>query len=531
MPNGWRNICWTCFDLSDKAINAIQSVVADGHASYCVYQHEECPTTHKRHLQGFTIFKKQTSWTQVRTLFNLEDKGKIHLEKMRGSILEASNYCKKDESRVPGTLIYESGPCPTKSGDQGKRNDLDDVIEALDAGASLRDIANNHPRTYVRNYKGIAQLKHIRSKPRNFQTMSMVIYGASNSGKSYWVRETYPNALWLTKGATNMWYDDYDDHQVIVFDEFNGGAMPLSAFKRLIDATPLTLDAKGSQRNVKPALVIFLSNDAPSEWYSPELLRGAHKVAFERRLHIIIHVTQQIGLNDEQLQRYRCRMEKCFQPFDTLLAEGYAFDSLSHDESLEYLASSTPEGRRLELTTNLTGGRKFEVGSGGVILSPPTFSTFEPNVTSQLNYLGVFVFSTKDIPAATYPTFLPSPQLEPRETRQVSNPKGSPIYPFQALPASFATRTTYAPAVLQKDPTDLPEQDDMLSGLDTDRLSTASAALPSLKRTKTRHRRGNPYIDDEAECSDDDSSADLHTSTSSSSPDSLVSDEDEDVEP
>jgi len=506
-----KNVVWTCFDISPDVEAAIQAVVSSGDAHYCVYGHEVCPETKKEHLQGFTMFTKQMRWNAVKKLFKSET---LHCEVMRGTPVEASDYCKKDR-----TGIYESGDCPTVS--QGKRSDLLEVVDKINTGAKIVDIAQEFPAVFIRNHKGIAHYKAVISPKRNKHTISLVVYGASDSGKTHWVRETFPGALWLTKGATSLWFDEYDDHDVIVFDEFCGGVMSLTWFKRLIDKTPLTLDAKGSSRNINPALVVFISNTPPEEWYSAEVLTGAHRDAFNRRLHNVIRVDQLVGLHDEKLPRFRCRMEKAFLPFDCSINPAFTLGCLSHEKSLEFLSSSTSDEVRKSLRDELGScGSRIKDQSGGVILTPPTFLSWENNVTGQLNKLVGFVFGQDGVPAGTdavepsdLSAFTPGSMIVV-ESRQVSNPTARVVRPDQVLPPAFSTKRTYQSATSSDSPVAAVQAP-------VDSSVTRCAALTKnaapLKRTRIRRKKRCVYIDDEAECSDDDSdSSDSHESASSS---------------
>jgi len=512
--------------MSPEVEAAIQAVVSDGLAEYCVFGRETCPKTGKRHLQGYTYFKQRMSWQKVYKVFKTKE---IHLEKSAGSPEENRVYCTKDKE------FWESGPCPTQS--QGKRNDLLEVCNKLKQGAKLVDIAVDHPTTFVRNHKGIGAWKAAISPKREKHTISLVIYGASDSGKTHWVRSTFPGALWLTKGATSLWFDEYDDHDVIVFDEFCGGVMSLTWFKRLIDKTPLTLDAKGSSRNINPALVVFISNTPPEEWYSAEVLTGAHRDAFNRRLHIVVRVDQLVGLQDEKLPRFRCRMEKAFLPFDCSLNPQWRLGDLSCEDSLTVLSSSTLTHQREDLL-KLAGSPKSKVQSGGVILSPPTFLSWEDNVTPQLNKLIGYVFGQEGVSAGVDPEpsglvgFTPGATLVV-ESRQVSNPPARIVRPDQVLPPAFSTKRTYQISKSTDTSTTPLEalvsvaQDSQLPVDSTVTRCAADDGTPKLKRTRRRRHPRCVYIDDEASCSDDDSDSDnSHESSSSSASIANLSDGD-----
>jgi len=462
--------------LDEDVIAAIQAVVPDGKANYCVYQHEICPKTGQEHLQGFVMLKTKVRWAQLQVLFKT---AQLHCEVMRGKPCQAADYCKKDESRKPGSLIFESGSCPSAA--QGKRTDLDDVGEAIVDGASLKQIASDFPKTFMRYHRGIERYKTVLLEPaqRNRHTMCLVIFGAAGAGKSYWARTTFPNACWVTKGNSGTWFDDYHAQEVIIFDEFSGW-IPLTWFKRLIDNGTLSLDAKGSSRVMAPTLCVFLCNDPPSEWYSAEILSGDNLIAFQRRLHSVIKVVEGVNFDGSKSGLFKCVMLKAFIPFDFAMAETWSFGKLTHEQSVELFNSKTAKERKLELICLGEGGSenlvpRFQCQSGGVILTPPLCPDFFENVSASLDFLVGYVFGRTDCPAGVVDTppaaALASPPVP--APRQVSNPT-APVVPMHTQ-----VYVPMPPAVGDKRP------------------------VVPLARSRKRRAAGCPYLDDEAEESDD----------------------------
>jgi len=59
---------------------------------YIIYGNETCPTTGKKHLQGYCHFKNGKSRSAVKKLFA---DNAIHLEVAKGSVAQNIKYCSK----------------------------------------------------------------------------------------------------------------------------------------------------------------------------------------------------------------------------------------------------------------------------------------------------------------------------------------------------------------------------------------------------------------------------------------------------
>lgn len=112
-----------------------------------------------------------------------------HLEAARDPF-DAWGYCrdprKRDGDSPAAGDVFELGDRPTARGGQGRRSDLAQVAEAVLSGSSLTDVAQQFPSTYVRNYRGLADLSN-RVRPvrqRRCGPVVRVHHGASGTGKS-----------------------------------------------------------------------------------------------------------------------------------------------------------------------------------------------------------------------------------------------------------------------------------------------------------------------------------------------------------
>lgn len=134
-----RAACFTLFlhDEDSFPITALQIWTDPMQLRYAIWQIEECPETHRTHVQGYLELPKTKRFTGIKALFRDQS---VHLEERRGSRTQARDYCRKDESRVQGP--FEHG---TWINGPGERTDLHAVREAIFNGANQNTIDDLFP--------------------------------------------------------------------------------------------------------------------------------------------------------------------------------------------------------------------------------------------------------------------------------------------------------------------------------------------------------------------------------------------------
>lgn len=225
----------------------------------------ECGRGSTPHFQGYLYLKGRG-----KTLSALHAiSPRAHFEKALGTPAQNVEYCSKSDTHVAGP--WTLGECPR----QGRRSDLEDAISMVSGGASMRQIARDAPLVVVRYPRGIALLQQLyaaeRARPRPFV---FYIWGPTGTGKSTECRSSFPDVFYKpVKGskAANDWWDGYDSHATIVWDEFYG-SVPWSLMLRIADETTLALEVKGGFTYCQAQYVIFLSNIPPEECF-PNLFR------------------------------------------------------------------------------------------------------------------------------------------------------------------------------------------------------------------------------------------------------------------
>lgn len=216
-------------------------------ASYIVYQ-EESGADGTPHYQGYVEFSQRKRLTALKKINR-----RAHWEVRRGSQEQAINYCKKTSTRVAGP--YEIGePASTE---QGKRTDLDAIGKKIIEGASLREVALEHPGAYMQYGKGMRDLKAQIAESYNHDDVRGHWYwGPPGTGKSRKAREENPDAYIK---AQNKWFDGYAGEAVILLDDLDSNCLG-HYLKIWADRYSCPGEVKGSSVNLVHTKIIITSN-------------------------------------------------------------------------------------------------------------------------------------------------------------------------------------------------------------------------------------------------------------------------------
>lgn len=242
---GW---CFTLNNYTDADLTHCKDVMA-GDASYLVIG-KEVGESKTPHLQGYVEYQNARRGSAMRKLFD----GRAHWEVRNGTPEEASEYCKKDGNYLLwGTLSK-----------QGKRTDLDDVADLVVAGASTREIAESHPKVFIKYHKGIAALKNALYEHRKEAPTVTWIWGLAGVGKTRSIIDKHP--IHYIKDGT-MWWDGYEQQPVIVIDDFDG-KWPFRDLLRLLDRYQYQGQYKGGYIAINSPLIFITCEFAPTAFWT-----------------------------------------------------------------------------------------------------------------------------------------------------------------------------------------------------------------------------------------------------------------------
>lgn len=243
-------------------------------ATYAVFQ-GEVGKNGTPHLQGF--FQLPKPGKMFKTLMNLFKKARltgIHLEVRRGTVKQADEYPKKDETYAPQVAERWSFGEINYRDQQGKRSDIAEVHKAIKEGADKFQIQDKFPSAYMRMRANI--IGTIREQKERIQRTGhklIILFGSAGAGKSHMAKELVAGALGEGEdyGSISPDFSDYMQYgapRVVVAEEFKGN-VPLNIFKRIFDRKDLRppIHQRYENQRYVAELTILTSNYHPRAWY------------------------------------------------------------------------------------------------------------------------------------------------------------------------------------------------------------------------------------------------------------------------
>jgi len=192
----------------------------------------------------------------------------VWFQTRRGTREEARDYCRKrDETRVPDTL-EEFGSFD--EGGQGARTDILAVAEALRSGTSVHTLVLNFPILAARYPRFFSTYSSAvgRESPRRWLTKVIVLQGPPGIGKTRLVYDLFPTCWAFTPNPSGpIWFDGYQGHRGVLFDDFTGREIPLTTLLRILDRHPYSAPIKGGFAEFAPYVICITTNLEPREWY------------------------------------------------------------------------------------------------------------------------------------------------------------------------------------------------------------------------------------------------------------------------
>lgn len=258
----YRNFCFT---INNPTFPLIFPDGLPDDVKYLVYQKEQAPTTGTIHFQGYIQFKTVKSMKQLTQISfkNSENQdifpfARASFKIPDGSAEQNRIYCTKERSRIEGP--WELGIVPKG---QGKRTDLEQAATTLLNTGNINTIA---PSILLKYFSNCVKLASLAAPPFRDEITVITLTGETGIGKTFSIRQLYPNSFVVNMGNCGCWWDGYTNQSVIVFDEFRG-QIPLQRFLQLLDPYPTKLEIKGGFVNAYYTLVFITSNSEANEWY------------------------------------------------------------------------------------------------------------------------------------------------------------------------------------------------------------------------------------------------------------------------
>ena len=240
---------------------------------YLLYAPEECPTTGKKHWQGYAYFKNEVS---IKTAQKSLKCPKQHFEPAIADSIKCQQsyivgpYEKDGKVKPYNPDFVEFGDPPN----QGKRTDLNQVKDNILSGdTTAEDIMVENPMMYHQYGRTIDKLEDLRMSKvyRTEMTTCDWYCGPTGIGKSHWAfKDFHPDSHYVLPND-NGWWDNYKQQETVIINDFRGH-IPYNELLQLIDKWPHQVKRRG-----RPPLpftskrVVITSSLCPEEVYSNRL--------------------------------------------------------------------------------------------------------------------------------------------------------------------------------------------------------------------------------------------------------------------
>lgn len=217
----------------------------------------EVGETGTKHMQAYGSLKVKKRLSSISKLLP-----RAHIEPMRGTPKQASDYCKKDGD------FFEHGELPLSGGQALKRN-----YELAWEAAKRGDLDSIPADLRIRHYSTLKRIKqdHMVALPCEDTTTGVWVYGISGSGKSNYAREHYPD--YYLKAA-NKWWDGYQGEDNVILEDFDPAHHVLGHHLKLwADKWDFIAEMKGGSMRIRPKVFVVTSQYKISEiWNDVETI-------------------------------------------------------------------------------------------------------------------------------------------------------------------------------------------------------------------------------------------------------------------
>jgi len=214
-------------------------------AKYCIVCKEVGEEKGVPHLHCYVYYHNAVHFNALKKLFP-----RANIGRRRKTPTNCIEYCKKKG------VWEEFGVAPH----QGARTDIEIVKSMVKNGESMRAIIDDLSQPSSQAIRTAEVLmRYIEPKwDRNIARDVIWIHGPSGVSKTRYVFDTHAGELWVSNDSMD-WFDGYDRHESVLFDDLRPDAISWPKLLRLLDRYPIKVPFKGGFREWVPKTVYITS--------------------------------------------------------------------------------------------------------------------------------------------------------------------------------------------------------------------------------------------------------------------------------
>ena len=295
MPNSRKQnrFCFTLFNYDDWTPPIVGGDLDA--VRYLCFGEEKCPTTGRRHLQGYIVFRDAILIRDViDTCFVDRD---VRVLVARGKTSENIVYCSK------GGIFTEFGDKPVDESSSMER--LRGYVQAIrDENKSVASFVLELPEVFHMYGRTLERAEDIvlGGRSRDFVPRVYWLYGPTGAGKTRTALELGGDSIYWYQHSDHGWQDGYAGESSIIIDDFRGN-IKYEELLRMLDRYPYSFPRRGRRPvPVMATTFIITSSLSPDEAYPRRNERDS--IAQLRR-----RITEERYLSNHSTREFDCRGE------------------------------------------------------------------------------------------------------------------------------------------------------------------------------------------------------------------------------
>lgn len=253
--------------------------------TYLVWANEIGKENKTPHFHAYFRYETPHTLSSVKCQFP-----RAHIDIPVGKPAQIRHYVcklndKEDPAEKPADEIHEFGKLPS----QGNRTDLETVAQQIiQDRAPLSQIAIEQPALFIQYNRGLQALKSATFTDRDKDIPPTVtwIWGLTGTGKTRYAYDHYPTNE-IYKKDSSIWWDGYQQQQVILIDDFAGTHTEIAYrdLLNLLDRYPYSGQYKGGYVKINSPQIFITCEYPPMHFWS-----GNQLEQIVRRLSAVVHL-------------------------------------------------------------------------------------------------------------------------------------------------------------------------------------------------------------------------------------------------